>query len=263
VPGHPLRPYLELIHVSKSFGSVKVLDDVSFGVLPGQTLCILGRSGVGKSVSLRLMMGFLKPDKGRVIAAGRDITDYSDDQLLCIHRKVTMVFQNGALFDSLTAWENVAYPLRERGQMSDEQICERVNQLLEMVGARDVADLLPAGISTGMKRSVAIARALAENPEAVLYDEHTSMVDPLMARRLARFITNLKLQLKLTNVVVTHDMRLVQRIADYIIFLDHAKIIFSGTFSEMQRSPVELVQLFLKLDLTNFFQVVSDYRIAA
>jgi phospholipid/cholesterol/gamma-HCH transport system ATP-binding protein len=174
-----------------------------------------------------------------------------------------MVFQNGALFDSLTAWENVAYPLRERGQMSEEQICERVNQLLEMVGASDVADLLPAGISTGMKRSVAIARALAEDPEAVLYDEPTSMVDPLMARRLARFITNLKLQLKLTNVVVTHDMRLVQRIADYIIFLDHAKIIFSGTFTEMQRSPVELVQLFLKLDLMNFFQVASDHRIAA
>jgi len=147
----------------------------------------------------------------------------------------------------------VAYPLRARGEIADQQICERVNQLLETVGAKHVADLLPSEISTGLKRSVAIARALAENPEAVLYDEPTTMVDPLMARRLERLITNLKLQLNLTSVVVTHDMRLVERVADYIIFLDHAKIIFSGTYSEMEQSRVKLVQQFLLLDRVDFF----------
>ncbi len=261
--GQTLKPYIQLIHVSKSFERLKVLDDVSIAVVPGQNLCILGRSGVGKSVCLRLMMGFLKPDRGRVVVAGQNITDYSDDQLLSVHKKVTMVFQNGALFDSLTVRENVSYPLRERGAISEEQIHERVNRLLETVGATDIADLLPAEISTGMKRSVAIARALAANPEAVLYDEPTTMVDPLTARRMARLITNLKLRLKLTSVVVTHDMRLVERVADYIIFLDHASIIFSGTFSEMTKSPEKLVQDFLQLDLVNYFQIVSDQRRAA
>jgi phospholipid/cholesterol/gamma-HCH transport system ATP-binding protein len=257
------KAYIQLIHVSKSFERLNVLDDVSFGVLPGETFCILGRSGVGKSVCLRLMMGFLKPDHGRIITAGQDITDYSEDDLLHVHRKVTMVFQNGALFDSLTVRENVAYPLRERGGMGEEQIRGSVNQLLETVGAADVGDLLPAEISTGMKRSVAIARALAANPEAVLYDEPTTMVDPLTSRRLGDLIRNLKFRLKLTSVVVTHDMRLVERIADYIIFLDQARIIFSGTFSEMQQSREKLVQEFLLLDLMDLLQAAPDQRRAA
>src|SRR6202166_2664847 len=153
--GNP-GPYIEFKDVSKAFGDNRVLDHVSFSVMPGETVCILGRSGVGKSVSLQSIMGFLKPDSGRVIVAHEDITDYTDEQMEHIRKKVTMVFQNGALFDSLTVGENVAFPLREHKEMSEEQIFQVVDGLLEMVGVKEMRDLLPSDLSTGMKRSVAI-----------------------------------------------------------------------------------------------------------
>src|SRR6202167_3067542 len=175
-----IPPYIEFKNVSKAFGDRVVLNDVSFDVLPGEMVCILGRSGVGKSVALHNIMGFLKPDSGRVMVAGQDITGYNEKQLEEIHKKVTMVFQNGALFDSLTVGENVAFPLREKRELSEEQIYQVVDGLLEMVGVKEMRDLLPSDLSTGMKRSVAIARALAAQPECVLYDEPTTMVDPMM-----------------------------------------------------------------------------------
>src|SRR5215475_13258032 len=199
-------PYIDFKDVSKSFGENCVLDHVSFDVMPGETVCILGRSGVGKSVSLHHIMGFLKPDSGRVIVAGEDITDYREEQLELIRKKVTMVFQNGALFDSLTVGENVAFPLRETQELDEEQILQIVDGLLQMVGVQQMRDLLPSNLSTGMKRSVAIARALAARPECVLYDEPTTMVDPLMAQLLGDLIKRLKIQLNLTSIVVTHDM---------------------------------------------------------
>src|SRR5438067_10337863 len=159
--GHPQAPYIEFKDVSKSFGDNHVLDQVSFNVMPEGMVCILGRSGVGKSVSLHHIMGFLKPDSGRVIVAFEDITDYPEEDLERIRKKVTMVFQNGALFDSLTVGENVAFPLRERRELSEEQIFQIVDGLLEMVGVKEMRELFPAELSTGMKRSVAIARALA------------------------------------------------------------------------------------------------------
>jgi phospholipid/cholesterol/gamma-HCH transport system ATP-binding protein len=242
------RAYVEFQHVSKSFGDHKVLDDVSFHVYPGETLCILGRSGVGKSVSLHHIMGFLKPDSGRVIVAFEDITDYDETQLEHIRKKVTMVFQNGALFDSLTVGENVAFPLRERRDLDEQQIFQIVDGLLDMVGVKAMRDLLPSDLSTGMKRSVAIARALAAQPECILYDEPTTMVDPLMAQLLGDLIQKLKQQLKLTSIVVTHDMRLAKKLADRIVFLHEAKAIFVGTVEEMDRAHEEIVQEFLKLD---------------
>src|SRR5580698_3185509 len=168
-------PYIEFKDVSKAFGDNVVLEHVNFDVLPGQTVCILGRSGVGKSVSLHHIMGFLKADAGRVIVATQDITDYSEAQMEPVRKKVTMVFQNGALFDSLTVGENVAFPLRESGGLSEEQIYQIVDGLLHMVGVQEMRDLLPSDLSTGMKRSVAIARALSARPECVLYDEPTTM----------------------------------------------------------------------------------------
>ncbi len=181
-----LNPYIEFKHVHKAFGDRVVLNDVSFSVMPGETVAILGRSGVGKSVSLHHIMGFLKPDAGRVIVAYQDITDYAEDELERIRKKVTMVFQNGALFDSLTVGENVAYPLRERGDLDEGQIYQIVDGLLDMVGVKSMRESLPADLSTGMKRSVAIARALSAQPEAILYDEPTTNVDPLMAQLLGR-----------------------------------------------------------------------------
>jgi phospholipid/cholesterol/gamma-HCH transport system ATP-binding protein len=242
------KPYIQFKHVFKAFGSNRVLDDVSFDVLPGETVCILGRSGVGKSVSLHHIMGFLKPDSGRVIVAFEDITDYSEEDLERIRKKVTMVFQNGALFDSLTVGENVAFPLRERGDLNEEQIYQIVDGLLDMVGVKPMRDILPSELSTGMKRSVAIARALAAQPECILYDEPTTMVDPLMAQLLGDLIKKLKFQLKLTSVVVTHDMRLAKKLAERVVFLHEARVIFFGTTAQMVRSQEPIVKEFLELD---------------
>jgi phospholipid/cholesterol/gamma-HCH transport system ATP-binding protein len=249
--------YMEFRNVSITFGSNRVLDGVSFRIMPRETVCILGRSGTGKSVSLRIMIGFLKPDAGTVIVAGEDTTDYSEEDLQRIRKKVTMVFQDGALFDSLSVGENVAFPLRERGNLDEHQIEEVVERLLELVQVRPLRDRLPSEISTGMKRSVAIARALAAQPEAILYDEPTTMVDPLTARSLADVIGRLKFQLQLTSVVVTHDMRLVESIADRVVFLDCGKIIFLGTPAEMERSSVPLVQQFLLLDRMGLNDLLS------
>ncbi|HXY16311.1 MAG TPA: ATP-binding cassette domain-containing protein [Terriglobales bacterium] len=244
----PTGPYIEFKDVSKSFGDNHVLKDVSFDVMPSETVCILGRSGVGKSVSLQTIMGFMKPDSGRVIVAYEDITDYTEAQLEPIRKKVTMVFQNGALFDSLTVGENVAFPLREHKDLTEEQILQVVDGLLDMVGVREMRDMLPSDLSTGMKRSVAIARALAARPECILYDEPTTMVDPLMAQLLGDLIKRLKAQLHLTSVVVTHDMRLAKKLADRVVFLHEAKVIFFGTYPEMEKSDHPIVQEFLELD---------------
>jgi ABC-type transporter Mla maintaining outer membrane lipid asymmetry ATPase subunit MlaF len=242
------KPYIDFEDVSKAFGDKRVLDNVSFFVMPGETLCILGRSGVGKSVSLHHIMGFLKPDSGRVIVAFQDVTDYNEEQMEEIRKKVTMVFQNGALFDSLTVGENVAFPLRERRDLSEDQILQIIDGLLEMVGVKEMRDLLPSDLSTGMKRSVAIARALAAQPECVLYEEPTTMVDPLMAQLLGDLIRKLKHQLQLTSVVVTHDMRLAKKLADRIVFLHEGRAIFFGTYPEMEKSEEGIVQEFLQLD---------------
>jgi phospholipid/cholesterol/gamma-HCH transport system ATP-binding protein len=240
--------YISFEHVSKAFGDVVVLDDVSFCVNPGETLCILGRSGVGKSVSLRMLMGFLRADKGAIRVAGEDICGFDEQQMQAIRRKVTMVFQNGALFDSITVGENVAFPMRERGDMAEDQILQVVKGLLEMVGVAGMENLLPSDLSTGMKRSVAIARALAAQPEAVLYDEPTTMVDPLMAHLLGNLIERLKQQLHLTSIVVTHDMQLAKKLADRVVFLNSGKAIFFGTMEEMEKCQDPIVQEFLILD---------------
>ena len=243
-----VAPYIEFRDVSKAFGDKVILDHVSFDVLPAETVCILGRSGVGKSVSLHHIMGFLKPDSGRVIVSGEDITDYNEEQLELIRKKVTMVFQNGALFDSLSVGENIAFPLRETQELSEEQIYQIVDGLLQMVGVQQMRDLLPSDLSTGMKRSVAIARALAARPECVLYDEPTTMVDPLMAQLLGDLIKRLKIQLNLTSIVVTHDMRLAKKLAERVVFLHEGRAIFFGRYSEMEKSREPIIQEFLELD---------------
>ena len=245
---HQPGSYISFEKVSKSFGSFDVLKDVSFCVNPGETLCILGRSGVGKSVSLQMLLGFLKPDSGKIMVAGEDIAGFKESQLQAIRRKVSMVFQNGALFDSITVGENVAFPLRERGDMEEDQIFQIVKGLLEMVGVAGMDNLLPSDLSTGMKRSVAIARALAAQPEAVLYDEPTTMVDPLMAHLLGNLIERLKQQLHLTSIVVTHDMRFAKKLADRIVFLHQGEARFFGTMEEMEKTDDPVLQEFLSLD---------------
>ena len=245
---HHHGPFISFQNVSKSFGEFHVLKDVSFFVNPGETLCILGRSGVGKSVSLQMLMGFLKPDSGTVLVAGQDISGFSEVEMQEVRRKVTMVFQNGALFDSISVGENVAFPLRERGHMEEDQIFQVVSGLLEMVGVAGMENLLPSDLSTGMKRSVAIARALAAQPAAILYDEPTTMVDPLMGHLLGDLIQRLKMQLHLTSIIVTHDMRFAQKLADRIMFLHEGQARFFGTTQEMFGTEDPILREFLALD---------------
>jgi phospholipid/cholesterol/gamma-HCH transport system ATP-binding protein len=235
-------------HVSMSFGERKVLDNVSFAVNRGQTLCILGRSGVGKSVALRILMGFLKPQVGSIRVEGEEINGLSEEGMRAIRKRVTMVFQNGALFDSMSVRENVAFPLRERGGLDEEQVQQIVDRLIGLVGADDVKDAFPASLSTGRKRAVAMARALAAQPEVVLYDEPTTMVDPIIARRLGDLIERLKLQLGFTSIVVTHDMRFAERLADLVLFLDQGRARFFGTLADFLASPDPQLQQFLALD---------------
>ncbi len=241
-------PLIEFSHVSISFDERPVLDDVSFSVERGETLCILGRSGVGKSVSLRLLMGFLKPDEGSISVDGEEITGLDEEGMRAIRKRVTMVFQNGALFDSLSVRENVAFPLRENGGLDEDQLLAVVEQLIDLVGAEDVIEELPASLSTGRKRAVAIARALASRPEVVLYDEPTTMVDPLIARRLVGLIQRLKLEQGFTSIVVTHDMRVAERVADTVLFLDGGRASYFGPIEGFLASEDEHIQQFLALD---------------
>lgn len=236
--------YIEFRDVNKSFGEQDVLRDVSFHMNRGETTVILGRSGVGKSVSLKLIMGFLKADSGRVIVAGQDITDLGEGDLMPIRRRVTMVFQAGALFDSLTVAQNVAFPMQTLGIVAPDKIDGRVEELLEMLEVQHFADKLPSELSTGTKRAVAIARALAQDPEAILYDEPTTMVDPLMAWHTGDLILKLKEKFHKTSVVVTHDTHLARRLADSVIFLRGGKVAFFGGWPEFEDSEDPFIRNF-------------------
>jgi phospholipid/cholesterol/gamma-HCH transport system ATP-binding protein len=244
----PPGPIIAFDKVTLSFGDRTILDEISFFVDRGQTLCILGRSGVGKSVALRLLMGFLKPDSGSIHVEGQEIGKLDEEGMRAIRRRVTMVFQNGALFDSLSVRENVAFPLREHGGMSEEQIQSEVDRLIGLVGAEDVVDALPAGLSTGRKRAVAIARALAAHPDVVLYDEPTTMVDPIIAHRLGDLIERLKGQLGFTSIVVTHDMRFAEKLADRVLFLDQGRARFFGPLDQFLTTSDPHIRQFLALD---------------
>jgi len=247
-PTQEPEPIISFSHVGISFDGRSVLEDVSFYVNRGQTICILGRSGVGKSVALRMLMGFLKPDEGSIRVEGQEITTLSEEGLRAIRKRVTMVFQNGALFDSLSVRENVAFPLRERGGLMEGQILEKVDQLINVVGAEDVVDALPASLSTGRKRAVAIARALAAEPDVVLYDEPTTMVDPIIGRRLGDLIEILQHHLGKTSIVVTHDMRFAERLADLVLFLHQGRAQYFGPLKGFLDTPDPHIQQFLALD---------------
>jgi phospholipid/cholesterol/gamma-HCH transport system ATP-binding protein len=242
------QPIIVFDDVSISFDGRSVLENVSFSVGRGQTLCILGRSGVGKSVSLRMLMGFLKPDSGSIRVEGQEITGLSEEGLRAIRKRITMVFQNGALFDSMSVRENVAFPLREKGGLAEDQVNLIVDRLIGLAGAEDVVGSLPASLSTGRKRAVAMARALAAQPEIVLYDEPTTMVDPITARRLGSLIQRLKHQLGFTSIVVTHDTRFAQTLADTVLFLHQGRAQFFGPLSAFLESADPHIRQFLALD---------------
>jgi phospholipid/cholesterol/gamma-HCH transport system ATP-binding protein len=246
-PQQEFPHYIEFRQVSKTFDK-PVLVDCSFHVDAGETVAIIGRSGVGKSVTLSHIMGFLKPDSGRVIVSYQDITDMTEPQLRQIRKKVTMVFQSGALFDSLTVAENILFSLELREDYDEKNKEEVVNGLLSMVDLVEDRDSFPSDLSTGYKRSVAIARALAAQPECILYDEPTTMVDPIMSAHLGNLMLRLKKQLNLTSVVVTHDLDLMRKVADKVVVLFEGRVIFFGTVAEMNESDHPHIQEFLEMD---------------
>ncbi|MBM3746445.1 MAG: ATP-binding cassette domain-containing protein [Acidobacteria bacterium] len=239
--------YIEFRHVYKTFDT-PVLADVSFQVDPGETVAIIGRSGVGKSVTLGHIMGFLKPDQGRVIVAHHDITGYGEVELGHIRRKVTMVFQSGALFDSLTIGENILFSLELREDYDEQNRRDVVRGLLKMVDLDEFEDAYPADVSTGYKRAVAIARAVAAQPECILYDEPTTMVDPIMSSHLSGLMLRLKRQLRLTSIVVTHDLDLMRQVADRVVVLHEGQVIFFGPAADLERSDHAHIRDFLELD---------------
>lgn len=241
--------YIEFRHVYKTF-DYPVLVDANFYVDGGETVAIIGRSGVGKSVSLAHIMGFLKPDRGNVIVAHQDITGFSEAELREIRKKVTMVFQSGALFDSLTVAENVLFSLELRDDYDKQNREDVVMGLLRLVGLEDAAEQYPSDLSTGYKRAVAIARALAAQPECILYDEPTTMVDPIMSDHVARLMQRLKEQLHLTSVVVTHDLDLMRAVADKVVVLHEGGVIYFGEVSELANSDHPHIREFLAMDRT-------------
>jgi len=240
--------YFEFRNVTKGFDDRTVLNNVSFKVKRGETCVIMGRSGVGKSVSLKHIMGFLRADSGRIFIDGTDVTNFTELRFAEIRRKVTMVFQSGALFDSLTVAENIAFPLEGQPGLTEDDVDAYVSKLARMLEVDDVLDKIPSELSTGTKRAVAIARALAQNPEAILYDEPTTMVDPIMAGHMGDLILRLKDTLHKTSVVVTHDTHLAKRLADTVVFLQEGRAQVYSTWAEFEQSKDKLVRDFLLQD---------------
>ncbi|HEY2820990.1 MAG TPA: ATP-binding cassette domain-containing protein [Candidatus Acidoferrum sp.] len=245
----PPTIFFEFRDVNKAFDDHVVLNDVSFQVKRGETCVIMGRSGVGKSVSLKHIMGFLKADSGQVIVDGEDVTNYSEREFEEVRRKVTMVFQSGALFDSLTVSDNIAFPLEDQPGLTPDDIDQYVAKLAKMLEVESVLDKLPGELSTGMRRAVSIARALAQNPDAILYDEPTTMVDPIMAAHMGDLIARLKETFHKTSIVVTHDTHLARKLADKVVFLQDGKSTVFNSWAEFENSKDPFFHNFLMQDM--------------
>jgi phospholipid/cholesterol/gamma-HCH transport system ATP-binding protein len=239
-------PVVQLDRVHLAFDQ-PILEDVSITALEGETICVVGESGTGKSTTLKLILRLLLPDRGRVCIDGDDIAPLTFDEALEVRKKMGMVFQGAALFDSMTVYENVAYPLREHFRLPEEEIQRRVREKLQFVDLDPdrVLEQLPSELSGGMRKRVGIARAMSGDPEIMLYDEPTSGLDPLTTGTITRLIMKLQRELNVTSVVVSHDMRSVFRMATKVALLAERRIRFFGTPEEMMASEDRYIQDFL------------------
>ncbi len=238
-------PMIELVDVSKNLGGQQILDHMSLTVEEGETKVIIGRSGVGKSVTLKHIVRLMEPDDGQVRVDGRDVLVLKGKDLSELHRHIGMVFQGGALFDSLTVGENVGFVLREHMNMKMTEIEQRVRESLALVGLYGIEEYMPADLSGGMRKRVALARAICMRPKIILYDEPTTGVDPITADAINLLIDELHDKLKVTSIVVTHDMRSAYKVADRIAMLYQGKIIAEGTPDEMRYSHNPYVHQFI------------------
>jgi phospholipid/cholesterol/gamma-HCH transport system ATP-binding protein len=241
----PARPAIEVRDVTKVYGSRKILDKIKLDVLEGETLVILGGSGSGKSTLLRLMIGNVMPNGGEIIGLGKNICAMSEPELAQYRRSIGVLFQSGALYNSMTVAENVALPLREHTDLPDETIEIIVKIKLEQVGLREHAERLPAELSGGMKKRAGLARAMALDPKVLFYDEPSAGLDPVTSAEIDQLIIDLNKKLGITSVVVTHEMDSAFRIADRMVLLDRGKFIVSGTPHEMKHSSDPLVRQFV------------------
>ncbi|MCX8108058.1 MAG: ATP-binding cassette domain-containing protein [Verrucomicrobiae bacterium] len=237
---------MEAVELEKSFGRHRVLDGVSFRIEACETVGIVGRSGCGKSVLLKILIGLLKPEAGKVIIDGEDITRMSERQLLKVRKKFGMLFQGAALFDSMTVAENVGFALRRDGNLTEKEIQERVAEVLELVDLPGIQDKKPAELSGGMKKRVGLARAIVYRPQIVLYDEPTTGLDPIVADSIDQLIVRVCNQLKVTSIVVTHDMRSVRRVCKRVLMLHGGRIHFSADVADFFSSTDPVVRQFVE-----------------
>jgi phospholipid/cholesterol/gamma-HCH transport system ATP-binding protein len=236
---------IKIENLHKSFGENKVLDGVNLEIEKGETIVIIGRSGCGKSVLLKHIIGLLRPDQGQIFIDGEDVTSYTNEKLFKLRQRCGMLFQASALFDSMTVEENVGLGLREHRLLPENEIKEKVREKLKLVGLSGVEEVMPAELSGGMKKRVGLARAIAMDPEFVLYDEPTTGLDPIMADAINDLIIDLRNKLSITSIAVTHDIVSASKIADRIAMLYQGKIIFVGTPDEIKKSDNALVHQFI------------------
>lgn len=237
---------ISLRQLNITFGTHTVLDNIDLDVYKGETLAVLGPSGTGKSTVLRSMIGLLEPNGGQIFIQGEDVSGLDEDGWNRLRMKMGMVFQYSALFDFLTVGENVAFGLRQHTDKSDEEIHGIVTQMLDLVGLPGTQDLYPAELSGGMKKRVGLARAIAVNPEIVLYDEPTAGLDPIMSRNISRLIKKTQEQLHVTSVLVTHDMQSAFYAADRVAMIYEGHIVAIGTAEEMKNSTNPIVKAFIE-----------------
>ena len=238
-------PAIQITNLCKAFGSQTVLNCVDLQVLRGETLVVLGRSGTGKSVLLRLLIGLQQPDSGSIQVLGQEITGLPENPLYEIRKKVGFVFQNSALYDSLTVAENVEFPLKYHGRMTAGQRRDRAIEILTQVGMEEAADKMPTDISGGMKKRVGLARALALEPAIMLYDEPTAGLDPITSGEINDLILKLQKERTMSSIVVTHEIRSAETISDRVALLHQGNIVFDGKFEELKKSDDEFVSLFV------------------
>jgi phospholipid/cholesterol/gamma-HCH transport system ATP-binding protein len=232
-------------NVSKAFGKIKILENASFEINEGKALVILGRSGTGKSVTLKMMIGLLKPDQGEIFIHGKEITALDSGELSEVRKDMGFLFQNAALFDSISVGENVAFPMRRHGKFAEEEIRQRATERLAQVSLKDTYDKMPSDLSGGMKKRAAMARALALDPSVLLVDEPSAGLDPITSAEIDQLLIDLKGEAKTTLVVVTHNIPSARRIGDEIIVLDNGSIIARGSWDDLEASDNEIVEQFL------------------
>ena len=240
------NPAIRLRGLTKSFGEQKVLDRVDLEVARGETMTVLGRSGTGKSVMLKLIIGLQKPDGGEIELNGEAITSLTLDDLNRVRKTVGFLFQGAALYDSMNVEENVAFPLKRHTKMEDDERQTRVRELLSRVGMEEAARKMPSDISGGMKKRVGLARALALDPEIMLLDEPTAGLDPITASEINELIREIQKEREVSSVVVTHDMRSLRTVADRVAMLNEGSIVIEGTLEDLKQSKDPFVSKFMR-----------------